>query len=843
MYSLVMLVVSPLGAGAGRYYRDGESPGTWRGSGAAALGLEGGVRPEVLDRLLEGRHPDGSAELLDRRHPHRRAGWDLVLAAPKSVSVLAGLAPPPRAESMREAHASAVDDALSWLEERACWARRDGRLVAGEGLLSARFDHRHSALGEPHLHAHVVVPNLVRTPDGRWSALDGSSLWLHRRALSAIYDLALRHHLGRQGLGAGWDLHPDGTWDVARVPRAAIDATSTRGREVRRSLAVDETTRRARRAARVLTRSDQAEPLFGDSPAAPSRQWWTSVSAAGLGPAQAAEINLPRVERSGPWWVPDAAARQAVESGVRFGRAEPTAVVGARGPTLGPDGLAGEVEARLISRSSDWTGRDVLVALAATAAIGATPAVAEAWAEGFGRACIPSGGGRRLTTPAAGDLDRRVLELARRAPKGIGVAAPDALQAALSRRPDLDAASVAAVRRLTGAGHGVDVLGVPATDGNPRGRPRGAEECCEAFVAQAAVLDAAREAWAATGYHVVVTATGPAASRWAALAALAPAPPGSPGGPVGPQGTRTGLDHRPPGVLVVDRADRLPPAQLRELLEEASAIPAKVVLVRGGTLPALHSATCQGLEAIDAELGHAAPSPLAPGPVGDLDSALPVLTTGTALERIASLWQERASSYHLVGLGPAEVGELNRRAREVLRAAGRVHGPDVEIAGRRFAIGDQVIPLRREAGAPGSVGVVVGADPGTSQRPARVTVDWGGTERNLDAWSARHVGHGYALTPAGLRLRPGPALLLGEPSAVGRAARSVEMALWVGVPDPGHGIDCAPTPALGHEHHAGPSRWASLEPAASPEPRRLVPHRDLWQPDPGRTAPSPGLGW
>ena len=837
-----MLVVNPLGSVAGRYYRDGESPGTWRGSGAAALGLEGAVRPEVLERLLGGHHPDDGTELLDRRHPHRRAGWDLVLAAPKSVSVLAGLAPPPRAESMGGAHASAVDDALSWLEERACWARRDGRLVAGEGLLAARFDHRRSALGEPHLHAHVVVPNLVRTPDRRWSALDGSSLWLHRRALSAIYDLALRHHLGRQGLSAGWDLHPDGTWDVARVPRAAIDATSTRGGEVRRSLGGDETTRRARRAARVLTRSDEAEPPFGDLPAVPSRHWWSAVGAAGLGPAQAAEINLPRVEPSGPWRVPDATARQAGESGVRFDRAEPAAVVGARRPTHDPDVLAGAVEARLISRSSDWTGRDVLVALAATAATGATPAAAEAWAQGFTRACIPSGDGGRLTTPAAGDLDRAVLELARRAPKGIGIAAPDALQAALSRRPGLGAASVAAVRRLTGAGHGVDVLGVPAPDGNPRGRPGGSQERCEAFVAQAAVLDAAREAWAATGCHVVVVATGPAASRWAALAALAPAPPGSPGVPIGPDGTRTGLDHRPAGVLVVDRADRLPPAQLRELLEDASTIPAKVVLVRGGTLPALHTATCQGLEAIDAELGHAAPSPRAPGPAGDLEVALPVLTTGAALERIASLWQERGSSFHLVGLGPAEVGELNRRAREVLRAAGQIHGPDIELAGRRFAIGDQVIPLRREAGAPGSVGVVIGADPGTSQRPVRVTVDWDGTERNLDAWSARHVGHGYALTPAGLRLRPGPALLLGEPATVGRASRSIEMALCVGGPDPGHGTDRAPAPALGHEHHAGPSRWTSLEPAAPPEPSGLVPHRGPWRRDPGRAAPERGLG-
>ena len=859
MYIGAVLVVNPLGPSAARYYRDGESPGTWRAKGSSAIGLDGQVSPTALEHLLQARDPHSGVELFGRRHPHRRAGWDLIVAAPKSVSVLAGLAPPPRAEALVAAQQAAVDDALAWLEQRACWARRDGRLVAADGLIAARFDHHRSAAGDPHLHAHVVLANLARTPDGRWSSLDGSSLWLHRRAFSAIYDLALRHHLERCGLRAGWELHPDGTWDVASVPRAAIDSVSRREADVRRTLTDEETTRRSRRAARALTRPDEPRTVPGDHPSATTKSWWGAVTAAGLDPGAAAGISYPRAE---PHWAEppltgSTSPREPLSSREPLSpreplswrpRASPEATAREHPVSTGPPplDLAGSVGARLVSRRSDWTSRDVVVALAASAAFGVTPEAADRWARDFSRSCLPAPGGR-LTSPAAGDLDRSVLDLARRAARGIGLAAPDALEAALYRRPDLDPTARAAVRRLTGAGHGVDLLGLPEASGTG-----GAG--CEALVAQAAVLDAAREAWTASGQHVVVASTTAGTGRWAALAGLS-GPAGSPGaGPetslraAGLRGLRA-AGGRPASVLVVDRADRLSPEDLRDLLEEASLVPTKVVLVRGGTLPALHTATCRGLEAIDADLGHATPSQHPPGSLGGPDAPLGALSTGRALERITTLWDGPDAPHRLVGLGPAEVNELNRRARESLRSAGRLTGPDVILAGRPFAVGDLVIPLRREAGAPGSVGRVVGAEPGSARHPGRVVVDWGGSDRTHDAWSARHLGHGYALTPAGLRLRAGPALLLGQPAALGPSARWVELSLRAGGPDPGADLTPGPRRDLGigtvPEHGPGrparqpaaPERTPGTQPTpATPGSRRLV--REV--PDLG---PGLGTGW
>ena len=767
MYSRGVLVVNPLSSEAARYYRDGPDPGQWCGAGTAALGLHGPVDLVLLGRLLKGRHPTTGAPLTTRPAPHRRSGWDLVFAAPKSVSLVVGLAPPPQADALAGAQRAAVDAAVGWLEARACWARRDGGTVAGEGFVAARFDHRRSSAGDPHLHAHLVLANVVRSPDGRWSALDSSPLWLQRAALSAVYDLALRHHLGEQGLRGGWILHEDGSWDLAGVPRPAVEAASRREVDVARVLPSGETTRRSRRAARVLTRA-------GDRSG-----WWAAATAAGFGPAQAAELGSRR-EPANP--APDPSAA---------------------------------VEGRLVGRRSTWSEHDLVVALAASAPAGATPEQVDEWAERLGRSCLPAGGGR-LSSPAAADIDRAVLDLWRRASPGIGLAAPDAVAAALARRPELDPAARAAVRRLTGAGHGVDILGVPDTPA------RGAGPGPGPLVAQAAVLDAAREAWEATGHRVAIRTNPTGAGRWAALAALSGAetPPGT-----------------PPSVVVVDRADRISPRELLELLSDAANVPSKVVLVRGGTLPARRSALCEGMEAIDSAAGHATPSPQSVVALGSSGGSPPraggaALSTAAAFESLVEIWRRggSASRAHLVGLGPAEVAELNRRAREALRAAGTFAGGDVWLAGRPFAVGDRVIPLGREAAGPGSAGLVVEADAGPrgrGSRPSpRVVVDWGAARRPLDSWSARRVGHAYALTPAGLRLRPGAALLLGDPADLGRAAGRVDLALRAGQPAPGRDLDTSRRLTTTRTLVTAPDP-ADRRPARTWEPDRVRPGADL----------------
>jgi len=96
------------------------------------------------------------------------------------------------------------------------------------------------------------------------------------------------------------------------------------------------------------------------------------------------------------------------------------------------------------------------------------------------------------------------------------------------------------------------------------------------------------------------------------------------------------------------------------------------------------------------------------------------------------------------------VDTINRTARTLLRAAGRL-GPDTTTAaGRAYALGDRVVCLRNDKRLQvtnGTRGQVSAVDPATGQ----VTVQVDGPDPAavlLPGWylHAGHLGHGYALT-------------------------------------------------------------------------------------------------
>src|SRR5207248_9243832 len=86
--------------GAGDYYSEGHKiEGEWIGQGAEKLGLKGFVTEEEFIALCEGKHPETGQRLGQRlnsvRHEddevkaNRRIFYDLTIAPPKSVSVVA----------------------------------------------------------------------------------------------------------------------------------------------------------------------------------------------------------------------------------------------------------------------------------------------------------------------------------------------------------------------------------------------------------------------------------------------------------------------------------------------------------------------------------------------------------------------------------------------------------------------------------------------------------------------------------------------------------------------------------------------------------------------------------
>jgi conjugative relaxase-like TrwC/TraI family protein len=213
-----------------------EPVGQWRGRLAADLGLAGhAVEHDAFARCLGGIDPR-SGDALDPRHDHVRVlAFDVVLTAPKSVSLLYALGERSVAASVEAAHERSVDAALGYFERNAALVRRSHgphrTVVETDALLAAGFLHRTSRAPDPHLHTHLLVLNLTRDPGGRWSALDARGLFTHRRTAIALYGAHLRHEL-RHSAGLDFYVRKNGVADLIGARDATIAHFSRRQRAI-----------------------------------------------------------------------------------------------------------------------------------------------------------------------------------------------------------------------------------------------------------------------------------------------------------------------------------------------------------------------------------------------------------------------------------------------------------------------------------------------------------------------------------------------------------------------------------------------------------------------------------
>jgi conjugative relaxase-like TrwC/TraI family protein len=132
-----------------------------------------------------------------------------------------------------------VREAIGYVERSAAFVRRGHGgtvLEPASGLVTAAFRHRTSCAGDPQLHTHVLVANLGRGADGRWSALDGRRVYAHARAGSFIYQAVLRAEL-TQALGVEWGPVRQGVAELDGIPSRILRAFSRRRVEIEAALA------------------------------------------------------------------------------------------------------------------------------------------------------------------------------------------------------------------------------------------------------------------------------------------------------------------------------------------------------------------------------------------------------------------------------------------------------------------------------------------------------------------------------------------------------------------------------------------------------------------------------
>lgn len=244
------------------YTGAGESVGQWLGGGAARLDLTGDVRPDDLRAVLAGLAPgtgglDPNGNQL-RTSARRVPGFDLTFKLPKSASVLYAVSDDPRVQgAIIDAGETAVREALAWLEREAIRANRGShnkawldkqhaldpnnttqwrpQRITTHGVVAAGFRHRTSRAGDPLLHWHVLVANLVEGNDGRWSAFAHPEIYRSAKTAGQIFQAVARREL-TASLGVDW-VRGRHVQEVAGVPSHLLEVFSKRRAEIESWLA------------------------------------------------------------------------------------------------------------------------------------------------------------------------------------------------------------------------------------------------------------------------------------------------------------------------------------------------------------------------------------------------------------------------------------------------------------------------------------------------------------------------------------------------------------------------------------------------------------------------------
>ena len=756
------------------YTGRGEADGVWMGAGAERLGLSGAVVADDLRAVLAGMAPGSGGltpdDTLVRAHVRRVPGFDVTLKAPKSVSVLYAVSDDPRVQgAVIEAGEVAVRATVAWLERGAIRVRRGSgdvaylndlaardpeaadavrqRSLPGRGVVAASFRHRTSRAGDPLLHWHTLVANMVEGPDGRWGAFVHPELYRYGRAAGELFQTILRGELTER-LGLEWrpGAHVP---EVAGVPQGLCDVFSKRSREIGAWLDATGTPDHpaGRQEAVLATRRGKPE-LEGERFDA----WWKAeATAAGWGPQQAEALIASTTARRSPqvgevWRLPtiDPATGTVVDR------------------VVDPEEWITQLGRALTESDSTFTRPQLVQAVAARIGEGATAATIERVTARVlaSEQVVPITDKRlaRWTTVELLEVEDRFLHIA--ATRDTRTPVPPAtIDATLSETATLGTDQDAAVRIVTGSTDAVSVMVGPAGTGKTY------------------TLDVVRRVFTAAGFDVI----GAAPSARAAHELEADAHISS------------STIHRRLGawdrgydlptartVLIVDEAGMAGIRELERVVAPVASAGGRVVLVgdhhqlpevtAGGGFAALAgqpAATVAELT-VNRRQRHAwerdALSELRDGHVAravaayrDHDRVVVAADRPGAVSTGIDRWMDahRAGMVPVLLAGTNEmVAALNRDVRHRLLDDG-VLGPVVETSGGRLAIGERLMIRVNDYHATTTTGDTVAVFNGQTgtladATPAGLVVRMDHDDRRIviahDQLSTGGVGYAYAST-------------------------------------------------------------------------------------------------
>ncbi len=697
------------------YTGHGEATGRWLGAGAVSANLAGPVDSDAFLALLT---PRGQAN-------QRVVGFDLTFSAPKSVSVLFGVAEEVVSREVRDGHDAAVEQAVGYLEGHATWTRR-GRnghqRLLGNGLTIAAFRHRSSRAGDPQLHTHAVAANAT-VADGRTTTLDSRTLFKHAKTAGFVYQAALRAEL-TQRLGLAWGPVEQGVAEVEGVDPEVRAHFSRRSHEIAEHL--QEHGGRSRRA-RELAALETRQAKQHDPPVGRLREDWR---------ARAAEHGLDRAEL-------DALLHHGLP----------------RHPDLARDAAHLASPEGITQKASTFTRRDAVRAWGAPHRDGVDAErlgrLTDRWLASDHAIRIArdlDSEQSRYSTPELLRTESDLIDgaLERRA-SGAGRVSPETVAQAIDRTPRLSGEQRDAVRTLNTSGDGVQVVRAAAGTG------------------KTTMLTVARDAWEAEGHRVY----GCALSARAALELETSA--GIDASTIAR--LRRDLDdgHRLPAgsVLVVDEAGMVDSRTIAALAEHAATAQAKLVLVGDDhQLPEINTGgafrgLADRLDAVELREVHrqdhawdkTALEHLRHGRVEEWAAAYREHDRITALpdpeevrDRLVEDWwtsrQDPEVDAVMIAHRRADVTDLNDRARARLQASGQLDLDELKAARRGYTIGDRVLARRNDR----QLGIVNGTrafiqEINSDTRSVDIELH-DGTRTTIGAGylDAGHLHHGYAIS-------------------------------------------------------------------------------------------------
>jgi len=229
---------------------------TWGGTGTARLGLDGEVDIDEWRAVFGtggARHPESGERLVHCMRP----GMELVVSPHKSVAELGVIG---RAEDMHAILDTERDATMGYLDSVVQdQGGRRGRAqlrTPTEGLTWAVSRHATTRAGDPQVHDHVLVANLVSMGDerGGWKALDTGLLRDHLHAATAIGRMAAAAKAVELGYGIEVDAGRSGrlgSWAISGIPKEAWEVHATRSAQIEAAVGPDASYRSRSVAARA----------------------------------------------------------------------------------------------------------------------------------------------------------------------------------------------------------------------------------------------------------------------------------------------------------------------------------------------------------------------------------------------------------------------------------------------------------------------------------------------------------------------------------------------------------------------------------------------------------------